>query len=393
MRSIAFFAPLALASGLLFPFATYAALVNINTADSATLEDLPGVGPSTAASIIANRPYASIEDISRTDGIGAPGSSSYEKIKDLIAVGDASAPSTSSTGGSTTTATTAVPSGGSGGSASTYVPPPSAITVDIDGARTASLNVPVTFSAVVRAKGGAADPSAEIVWSFGDGSSASGRIVEKTYRHEGTYLVVARGRDGTAIAEAQMTVLAHASTVRIKSITSDGVVIDNGGEETLELSGWRLSTGLATFRFSDGTMLLPKSSVLFPWLITNLPIALEALLSYPDGVIAARYPEPVASTPVQPEAAPEGSQGVQTVESVLSNTSPPAHAPEALDAPRTKATSPVSRGAAMGEVPVAASTTPAAAASAPGIAGIFHSGWIIGVLGIIALAGGIFMIL
>lgn len=64
-------------------------LVNINTASQAELESLPGIGPTTAGKIIeyrdANGPFLSIEDIINVSGIG-PGT--YERIKDLITVGE-----------------------------------------------------------------------------------------------------------------------------------------------------------------------------------------------------------------------------------------------------------------------------------------------------------------
>lgn len=48
--------------------------ININTADALALEELPGVGPSTAAKIVADReangPFASVDDLSRVSGIG-----------------------------------------------------------------------------------------------------------------------------------------------------------------------------------------------------------------------------------------------------------------------------------------------------------------------------------
>lgn len=48
--------------------------VNVNTADQATLESLPGVGPSTAKAIIARRqskgPFGKIEDLLEVKGIG-----------------------------------------------------------------------------------------------------------------------------------------------------------------------------------------------------------------------------------------------------------------------------------------------------------------------------------
>jgi competence protein ComEA len=46
------------------------AKVDINTADLATLESLPGVGPQTARAIVAARPFNSIDDLERVDGIG-----------------------------------------------------------------------------------------------------------------------------------------------------------------------------------------------------------------------------------------------------------------------------------------------------------------------------------
>lgn len=62
-------------------------LVNINTADEATLDGLPGVGPSTAQAIIedreANGAFASIEDLMRVSGIGEK---KFEKLKSAICV-------------------------------------------------------------------------------------------------------------------------------------------------------------------------------------------------------------------------------------------------------------------------------------------------------------------
>jgi len=48
--------------------------VDINTADAAALDKLPGIGPSTAAKIVADRtangPFASPDDLGRVPGIG-----------------------------------------------------------------------------------------------------------------------------------------------------------------------------------------------------------------------------------------------------------------------------------------------------------------------------------
>ncbi len=63
-------------------------LVNINTAGQTDLEILPGIGPSTAANIIAHRdangPFLTIEAIMDVPGIGE---GKFEAIRELITVG------------------------------------------------------------------------------------------------------------------------------------------------------------------------------------------------------------------------------------------------------------------------------------------------------------------
>jgi competence protein ComEA len=57
--------------------------VNINTASLEQLDTLPGVGPATAQKIVEGRPYGTIEDLLRVDGIG---DAKLAKLKDLITV-------------------------------------------------------------------------------------------------------------------------------------------------------------------------------------------------------------------------------------------------------------------------------------------------------------------
>lgn len=61
--------------------------VNINQAGVEELDTLPGVGPSTAEKIVADReangPFASIEDLKRVSGIG---DKKYEQLSGLITV-------------------------------------------------------------------------------------------------------------------------------------------------------------------------------------------------------------------------------------------------------------------------------------------------------------------
>jgi len=44
--------------------------VNLNSADQAALEALPGIGPAHAKAIIAGRPYKSVDDLEKVKGLG-----------------------------------------------------------------------------------------------------------------------------------------------------------------------------------------------------------------------------------------------------------------------------------------------------------------------------------
>jgi len=60
-----------------------ASLVDVNSASQAELEAVKGIGQATAKKIIANRPYKSLDDLSKT-GIPAK---TIEKLKPLLTVG------------------------------------------------------------------------------------------------------------------------------------------------------------------------------------------------------------------------------------------------------------------------------------------------------------------
>jgi competence ComEA-like helix-hairpin-helix protein len=63
--------------------------ININTASNSQLQNITGVGPSTAGSIIEyreqNGPFGSVEELTNVSGIGAK---TLEKMKPQITVGE-----------------------------------------------------------------------------------------------------------------------------------------------------------------------------------------------------------------------------------------------------------------------------------------------------------------
>lgn len=73
----------------LFAFRSHALVkLDINSASQAEIEALPGVGKKTAEDIVARRPFTSVEQLQDIKGIGQ---GKYNKIRNLVTIGAASA--------------------------------------------------------------------------------------------------------------------------------------------------------------------------------------------------------------------------------------------------------------------------------------------------------------
>lgn len=87
------------------PKAAGSKLIDLNTATQAELESLPEIGKSTARKIIASRPFASVDELSKAD----LNSKTIAKLKPLVTVSTAPSRAAAGTSGAAGPAATAAP--------------------------------------------------------------------------------------------------------------------------------------------------------------------------------------------------------------------------------------------------------------------------------------------
>lgn len=269
-------------------------LININTADVETLDTLDGIGGTLALRIVdyrtQNGPFATIEDISNVQGIGGPGSASYEKIKDHITVVGA-------TDDISSEVNTDSAASGEGIHESTLyqyntvtIQPPEDVFIRT---REVINTVPYAFTQFsiesYDAKGDVVEDG-RVVWSFGDGAEAYGRSVVHQYEYEGAYTAVVTLTDGSLSDEAHITVDVH-PLVATLTVADDGswTEIQNTSEHDLDISSWRLVAGGNYFTFPQKTIVGAGTAARFSSTVTKLTAhqALpEVVLVYPNGKIA-----------------------------------------------------------------------------------------------------------
>lgn len=360
----------------LIPCAVQASsLININTADATLLDTLPGIGPTYAGRIVdyrtAHGPFAVIGDIENVNGIGP---ATFAKIEALISVSGDNPPDPTTSSSSITPAGTI---------ASNPLPPNEpAVFVDAGGNRTVIAGADTAYTASVTDKNGVAYPNPEVHWCWGDGSTAIGASVYKSYPFPGTYLVGVSVLAGGGSGNDGFTVTVKDAQVAITKVSADGITVANkDATDTLDLSLWKLSSGSANFSIPAGTKIVAGGSVTFSPTITGLTSSANVTLRYPSGSVAAGY-EP---TSVQPPAPAARSISVQSIK-----VTAPVYATKPVSAPATS-TQVAAAGAALSSVPERdeSSTTPARVS----LRAALESPWTLGFLGLLAFSGAAFIVL
>lgn len=183
--------------------------------------------------------------------------------------------------------------------------------LDIGKDRSVTAGVDTRFSAIAYNAKGKVYPEPLIHFAFGDGSESDSPSVFKNYNVPGKYLVSATAVYGLGSGESSVVVTVHRALVKIYSVDSNGISVSNNSKYKLDLSLWKLKSGLDTFIFPSGTMILPNTTVLFLYKITKLKSSNNVELLYPNDKIATPYSAKIKRSILKPNTAVAGSNNRQ----------------------------------------------------------------------------------
>lgn len=285
-----------------------------------------------------------------------------------------------------------------------YMPIPT-LRILTGGDRTVSSGADAAFTSTVYDSKGNRRDEALVKWSFGDGMQRTGANVFHSFYDPGEYIVTVRATtsDGGDV-RSDIVVTVKSASIRIAAVSSRGITLANDDSRTLDLSLWRLAMGGREFKIPADTQILAGRTVLFPSQIIQLPVTDSAQLLYPSGeVVAAVYPKTMVAQSFSSTSVSEGDRqpsvsevSYEKVQTVGNRKASPAVGTEvtihnngqAVTAPREVTNSSTPRGATL----LAAS---AEAASPPnsGFTSLFRSPWTLSFLGVMAIAGGAFILL
>lgn len=162
------------------------------------------------------------------------------------------------------------------------------VSVNAGRKRLASVGAPVEFRAVTSGFR-ETDGSLELLWSFGDGAHAYGKVVRHIYALPGTYQVVLNANQAdTNQAVSRTSVEVIKPEIKINQATPEFIELKNNSKQEVNLSFWKLKHHGQEFIFPIDTIIAANNSIKLPAGISYLrPDSVDMLtLAYPDGQLA-----------------------------------------------------------------------------------------------------------
>src|SRR3989344_3974283 len=245
-------------------------LININTADSASLQTLNGIGAFKAQAIIdyriANGSFAAIEDIQNVSGIGP---ATYNNIKDFITVGTTAPPVTESVSNTSNTVNS-----GSNASSVHYSSTPVTnvnkrveMYVSAGRDRVGTAGSPLEFIAETDFE---YTKSSIFSWNFGDGSIGAGSVIIHTYEYPGEYTVVLNASLPKSQVVSRVNVKIIEPDIKVVSASPEKIELKNNSSSEINLYGRTLWHAGKVFLFPKDTIIRAGQNISFGSRITNL---------------------------------------------------------------------------------------------------------------------------
>lgn len=166
----------------------------------------------------------------------------------------------------------------------TYVVDNPGLKVDAGRHRIITTNMPIEFEAAVSGLAG----NVSYEWSFGDGTTGSGKIVNHNYLFVGDYVVVVNINNGInkAVSRTEVKVVAPSVVIGEVGRSANGYVeLKNTGQYEVNIQSWRIKSGNDELVFPRDTIIKSNSGVKFPFKFGENSSG-DVAISYGDNIVA-----------------------------------------------------------------------------------------------------------
>ena len=168
----------------------------------------------------------------------------------------------------------------------------SSVKVGAGRARTVLVNTPIYFEPETSQKNDIRTKRGDFVWSFGDGSSDSGRFVKHTYYFPGEYNVVLNTKEyGEEVVSRTKVKVIEPSVEIVDVVTGDHgyVEIKNNSSMEVNINGWDIKSGKRHYLVAEDTIIDPKSSIKIPNKVMMFDPVDEVSFVYPNDEVHMVY--------------------------------------------------------------------------------------------------------
>jgi hypothetical protein len=166
----------------------------------------------------------------------------------------------------------------------TYVLDNPGLKADAGRHRITTTNVTIEFEANISGLAG----NVSYDWSFGDGTTGVGKIVNHNYLFSGDYVVILNVNNGVnkAVSRTEVKVVSPRVVIGDTQIGTNGFVeLKNTSQYEVNIQSWKIKSGSGELVFPRDTIIKSNASVKFPFKFVDGSSG-EVSLLYGDNIVA-----------------------------------------------------------------------------------------------------------